>query len=325
MGDLGFDYSSALENAKAAVAKGMRPRVTVSVGDSAKKAVDESAERTVVEEAKKQESPSVRRGGSSGGGSSQQGKASSKTSAKEAKEESPLPEEKRVAHPAPAGPADEKPKGTEVTDEVYRDSKTLSPDMTEHGGESVQEPKAKPKIVHVKNLPRNIVNAINETIPQTQGMSYSDTIATFVYVYAQRRPKVSERVKEAADDFIDGEVDDGDVDAYERWTKDVTDALIKVNEKLDSVANKLKTHDRYLSELLLSDAFMVYDKLGFERMPTPDSPAQTDFLQPGVEDLSIRREGQAKLYLKKRRQRDGRPQSKERRENDFSDDAAVVD
>ena len=130
----------------------------------------------------------------------------------------------------------------------------------------------KPDVVQLRDFPASLANHVQRQF--TGGSSKSKCLAAYILV-------MSDFDLSSATDIPD---DVRQLTAQLK-KKQKTATVSDIYDRLDTIEKKNKQTTDSLRELEVAIAYLLFDRFGFRRSMTPDSPRDLDMLEDGVMDL----------------------------------------
>lgn len=146
--------------------------------------------------------------------------------------------------------------------------------------------KRQAKTVYVRELPAEMANvAINEF----NGVANrTDSIAAYIAVMSGERAGLTESQRALVE------------------SHDSEDPMVNINERMHRMEKDMQEMKSTLQELRLMCAYLMFDRLGFRR-DDPNTPGDTDMLEPGMEAMLKRTKEQSKTRIERERRHNGPP------------------
>ena len=183
-------------------------------------------------------------------------------------EEEAQTEEVSTQAPEPENKPAEKPVSKPKAPEKKFDAQAKKP--VSHPSKGKEIPK--PDVVQLRDFPASLANHVQRQF--TGGSSKSKCLAAYILV-------MSDFDLSSATDIPD---DVRQLTAQLK-KKQKTATVSDIYDRLDTIEKKNKQTTDSLRELEVAIAYLLFDRFGFRRSMTPDSPRDLDMLEDGVMDL----------------------------------------
>lgn len=146
--------------------------------------------------------------------------------------------------------------------------------------------KRQAKTVYVRELPAEMANvAINEF----NGVANrTDSVAAYIAVMSGERAGLTESQLALVE------------------SHDSEDPMANINERMRRMEKDMQEMKSTLQELRLMCGYLMFDRLGFRR-DDPNTPGDTDMLEPGMEAMLKRTKEQSKTRIERERRHNGPP------------------